>query len=245
MQASFYDAISDAWLSSYYTFPSFILLAILYLFIAKKNRSYIEYFVFFLAMCVQLYASSMGHHFGHYKLSFIPYFCYGIFFVLKHFDKRVIEEHPKVLACAAFFLFVVPMPILIKYNNIINKKYWSYYTQRSECYDRVKDIEGKDGQLFVLNDPGYLALNTDLKSVSHSKLTYFHFYGNAKFDEDNSMFYEMVETLQKNRCKYIIDFTIKKPIARQELQEYWNGFVDSNYHQIYDHVGYYRIMQIN
>ncbi len=242
---SFYQSFSDTWMIYYYVFPNFTLFAILYILFAKKNKNIIEYVVFFTAMLIQLGASSLGYHFGHYYLSFIPYFCYTTLFALTHFEDKIAPDYRRIVATAAFFLFILPMVLILRYKAIANHQYWSYYSQRSECYDIVKDIKGKDGQLFVFNNPGYLALNTDLNSASMSKLAYFHFYDNAKFDKDNSIFYGIVETLQKNRCKYIIDFSSYKPIARQELQDYWNSFVNTNYHQIYENTGHYRILQIN
>ncbi len=243
--ASYYDEFSDTWLSYYYMFPNFTLFAILYLLFARKNKNIIEYSVFFIAMFVQLCASSMGHHFGHYYLSFIPYFCYTSFFALTHFEEKLDIQYRHFLAYAIFFLFILPMPILLRVQALAERQFWPYYSQRGECYDMVKDVKGKDGQLFVFRNPAYLALNTDLNCASESELLYFHFYSEPEFDKDNKMFYEMIATLKKNKCKYIIDFSGYKPIEREELQKHWNGFINSDYHVIHENIGNYRVLQIN
>lgn len=245
VRPSFYEAFSDTWMSYYYIFPNFTLFAILYIIFARYNKNMIEYGVFFLAMFVQLGASSLGYRFGHYYLSFIPYFCYSTYFALTHFEDKVAAEYHRIIACAAFFLFILPMTVILRFKAIAQHKYWSYYSQRSECYEIVKDVKGKDGQLFVFNNPSYLAINTDLNVASQSKLAYFHFYNNVKFDPDNRMFYEMVETLEKNRCKYIIDFSAYNKIGREELQNHWYWFLDTKYHVIHENMGNYRILEIN
>lgn len=241
---AFYPEFSDTWMTAYYLFPNFVLFAILYVLFAKKTSNFIEYSVFFLAMFIQLCASSMGYHYGHYFLSFIPYFCYCAFLAFTQFDKTLDIKYHRIVACAMFFLFIPPMQVILRFKALYEEKYWSYYAQRSECYEMVKDIRGKDGQLFVLSSPSYLALNTDLNCASLCKLTYFHFYNNPEFDKDNKMFYELVETLKQNRCKYIIDFSPSVPIGRAELQAHWDLFVSSNYHPIFD-PGRYRLLQIN
>lgn len=242
---SFVNAIKSGWVILYEVFPNFMLFAVLYVLFAKKNKNFIDAGVFFSATFIQLYASSIGYHFGHYYLSFIPYFCYCVFFTLTHFENKLATGYHRIVATAAFFIFILPLTLLFQYKDIFAHRYKSHYAQKAKYLDKIKDIKGEDGQLFVFNNPPCLALNSELDCFSKCKLMYFHFYKNPKFDEDNKMFFDVIGSLQKNHCKYILDFSVDLPIEREELQNQWDMFVHSNYHVIYEEAGSYRLLQIN
>ena len=245
VQKPYYDSFSETWMIYYYVFPNFTLFAILYIFFARKNKNFVEYSVFFLALFIQLMSSSLGHHFGHYYLSFIPYLCYAAFIAISGFEPHLDKRYHHMIATAVFFLYIFPMPLILRFKALSEHKYWSYKAQRGFCYDTIKNIKGQDGQLFVMGDASYLAFNTDLDCVSKCKLNYFHFYSNSRFDSENKMYYDVIETLKKNHCKYIIDFSQYKPIGREELQQHWTTFVNTNYHMVQENTGHFRVLQIN
>jgi hypothetical protein len=109
-------------------------------------------------------------------------------------------------------------PPIAKYEQI-NKEFDSY----------LGPISGKRGQFYSWGEAGRLHLNVHFNITSPSKWVFTHLWAAENFDPDGSIFMSVLEDIETSQTKFILDYSVMKPLGRQDLQSKWDSYIRSNY----------------
>jgi hypothetical protein len=98
---------------------------------------------------------------------------------------------------------------------------------------KFENIRNHDGQLYVMGNASFLALNNELNILAPTKWIYQNHLNNQRivFDPKNHVLYDILTGLEKNKTLYVIDFYRKKSADQLEFRKKWIAYIEKNYNE--------------
>lgn len=224
---------------SRYLFLLFPLLIIhTYYIICRTNVALhsASFFTIVFALICKTFAGRIFDQFAefHYILSFSSIVAVSAMVVFKEwqpfFLKRYLQPLSIVFASGLFFTMWKN-----SFLHITRLKQSDIRVQVEELTKSLQVIQNKDGQLYVMGNTAFLAVNNNLNVLSPSKWIYTTQYrqGLLNFDTDGRVIKEIIEGLDRYQTTYVLDFYILQPVEKKEFQEQWKKYLQMNYTELY------------
>ena len=181
------------------------------------------FMVLVMITLIQLYnLLKSGMSFYYYLYSFIP--LGGIYLFLMLRENRVKKLTVVELTGIGILVFLV-----FSYAGYRMIKEDIGYRLPSFT-EKIKEVKGQKGQLYVFRNTRYAAINTDLNIISPSRYFFTHQWNRRSyFDTDGHIFESILKDIENYKTKYIVDFSEKRPLNRKKFQAWWDRYIQSHY----------------
>lgn len=209
-----------------------------YYMLRKKHASVhlASFFTIIFAVICKTFTGRISDQFSayHYLLSFSSIVAVSALIIFKEwqpfFSKRYLYSLSFVFAAGLFFLMWKN-----SFTHIRRFQPSDTYLQVKELTDSLQSIKNKDGQLYVMGNTAFLALNNSLNVLAPAKWVYTTQYSQRleNFDNDGTVIKEIIAGLEKNKTTYVLDFYLKNPVYRKDFQLQWEDYLKKNYTEQY------------
>jgi len=226
-----------------------ILVPALFLVVASalsrlEKKNYLIVALVTIAMGIQAWALSLSAQYhGHYFLGFAPFLAVLLLILLSNLKKITATSRPSVyLLVFLFVIYISPHDdFFAKAQELIkiSSAPHVYANSYPAWSNLLKDVAGRNGQLYVFQNTPFLALNVDYNIKAPTKWVYMHFWDQypKKMSEKFGDFESIFSDIERYETTYIYDCSKQNKLTDKKLQEKWDNYVIAHYNVVVEETG--------